>query len=206
MKSSTTGKSNLSKEKMEVLEALSKYRQELKENDEAPEVYVRPDKEQELDVLWQNFKSNQKFEKSPGIYLGAGFIGGVITTLLVSFVAGVFSTSPKVPSDEALVTQQEINSEIVVPSEQKKSLFSRSDKKDVAANSDNAEPEIAPVENKLYQIKSGDTMSSILMHFYGNISKENEEKVLKANGMTDPNKLTAGDKITIPVEVNTNNR
>ena len=45
MKSSTIRRSNLSKEKMAVLEALSKYRQDSYDN--TPNVYVRPNKEKE---------------------------------------------------------------------------------------------------------------------------------------------------------------
>ena len=59
MKSSTLRRSNLSKEKMAVLEALSKYKQESM-YDNSPSVYVRPNKEKELDLLWQNFKISQK--------------------------------------------------------------------------------------------------------------------------------------------------
>ena len=70
MKSSTIRRSNLSKEKMAVLEALSKYRQDSYDN--TPNVYVRPNKEKELDVLWQNFKLSQKNEKSPSVYLATG--------------------------------------------------------------------------------------------------------------------------------------
>lgn len=198
MKSSTLRRSNLSKEKMEVLAALSKYRQELKDS-ETPDVYVRPDKEQELDLLWQNFKTNQKFEKSPGVYLLTGFIAGVVTVLLVSFIVGIFSSVNKQPVDEALVTPQEASATVEVEKEGKKGLFGnkKQDKiEDVVIEND-----VIPIENKLYQIKNGDTMSSILMKFYGNTSKVNEEKVLKANGLTNPNRLTAGQKIKIPVEI-----
>lgn len=82
MKSSTIRRSNLSKEKMAVLEALSKYKQE--SHDITPNVYVRPNREKELDLLWQNFKVNQKLDKSPNVYLATGFIGGVITTAIVA--------------------------------------------------------------------------------------------------------------------------
>lgn len=58
MKSSTIRRSNLSKEKMAVLEALSKYKTD--GSDITPNVYVRPNREKELDLLWQNFKINQK--------------------------------------------------------------------------------------------------------------------------------------------------
>ena len=89
MKSSTIRRSNLSKEKMAVLEALSKYKQDAYDN--SPNVYVRPNKEKELDVLWQSFKVNQRNDKSPSIYLATGFIAGavvmLILTVLISFSA-----------------------------------------------------------------------------------------------------------------------
>ena len=58
MKSSTLRRSNLSRERMAVLEELSKNRQ--KPYDASPGVYVRASKEKELDVLWQNLKVNQR--------------------------------------------------------------------------------------------------------------------------------------------------
>ena len=194
MKSSTLVRSHLSKEKMEVLAALSKYRQELGES-ESPDVYVRPDKEQEIDLLWQNFKSNQKFDKSPGIYLTSGFIAGVVTVLIISGIVGLFSNGSKAPVEEALVSPQEAASTVEASSESKKKWFGKNDASEVKVEND-----VVPIENKLYQVKNGDTMSNILIQFYGNASKENEEKVLKANGMSNPNKLMAGEKIKIPVE------
>lgn len=64
---------------MAVLEALSKYRHEAYDNSVG--VYVRPNREKELDLLWQNFKVNQKSEKSPNVYLTAGFIAGAVVML-----------------------------------------------------------------------------------------------------------------------------
>ena len=183
---------------MEVLEALSKYRQELKDTD-TPEVYVRPDKEQELDVLWQNFKTGQKSEKSPGIYLSTGFIAGVIVTLVITGAISLFSGNNKSPYEDSVVETSQI--EVQEPIKEKKRFFGfGSNKQEKTVNSaENSEP--TTVENKLYQIKNGDTMSKILIQFYGNASKENEEKVLKVNNMSNPNKLTAGEKIIIPVDV-----
>jgi len=94
MKSSTLRRSNLSKEKMAVLEALSNYKPE-SSYDESPNVYVRPNKEKELDLLWQNFKISQKSEKSPGVYLATGFIAGAISMLLVSSIINVSVKSDK---------------------------------------------------------------------------------------------------------------
>ena len=64
MKSSTLYRSNLSKEKMILLEELrAKSGQGNFKRENTPDVYIRPSKEKELDVLWQNFKVNQKEEK-----------------------------------------------------------------------------------------------------------------------------------------------
>ena len=106
MKSSTLRRSNLSKEKMAVLEALSKYRQESYDN--SPRVYVRPNKEKELDILWQNFKISQKAEKSPSVYLATGFIAGavamLIVTSLISFSVRGFNTAENTTAPKAKVT------------------------------------------------------------------------------------------------------
>ena len=99
MKSSTLRRSNIKKKKMAVLEALANYKTD-SSYDESPNVYVRPNKEKELDLLWQNFKISQKSEKSPGVYLATGFIAGAITMLLVSSIINV-----SIKSDKAAVKQ-----------------------------------------------------------------------------------------------------
>ena len=58
------------------------------QDDGTPEVYVRPSKEKELDLLWQNFRM-PKVERSPIVYLGIGFAAGVVTTLIVSALIGI---------------------------------------------------------------------------------------------------------------------
>lgn len=177
MKSSTIRRSNLSKEKMAVLEALSKYKQE--SHDITPNVYVRPNREKELDLLWQNFKINQKLDKSPSIYLGTGFIAGVITT---SIVAGLIFMS---------MHGVNFNMKFALPSptvKHEKLNF-------LPANE-------APVEaaaDEVYTVQSGDTMESILTRFYGGYSQEKAWAVMNANNMKNPNKLSIGQKLTIPM-------
>ena len=74
MKSSTIRRSTLSKETMEVIENLAKEQEE----SGLPGEYVRPDEietsnkenepnamSQEIDLLWQNFKTNQFNTNSP---------------------------------------------------------------------------------------------------------------------------------------------
>lgn len=183
MKSSTIRRSNLSKEKMAVLEALSKYRQDSYDN--SPSVYVRPNKEKELDVLWQNFKVNQKQDKSPSVYLATGFIAGAVTmliiTTLISFSAKGIQTAKEDMANTAPKVKKEKLSLSFIPSSEEKT-------EEIAAS------------NEVYTVQSGDTMESILVRFYGSYSKEKEALVLKTNNMTNPNKLGIGQKLTIPME------
>ena len=181
MKSSTIRRSNLSKEKMAVLEALSKYRQDSYDN--SPSVYVRPNKEKELDVLWQNFKINQKQEKSPSVYLATGFIAGAIVmlvlTTIISFSAnGIKSAQDNIENSAPKVKKEKMSLSFIPSSEQ------------------SAETTV----NETYTVQCGDTMESILVRFYGSYSKDKECLVLKSNNMTNPNKLAIGQKLTIPMK------
>lgn len=179
MKSSTIRRSNLSKEKMAVLEALSKYRHEAYDNSVG--VYVRPNREKELDLLWQNFKVNQKSEKSPNVYLTAGFIAGAVVmlvlTVLISFtVRGINS----VRENTVAPVKKEKLSLSFIPSSQK--------------------IDEEAVVNEVYTVQDGDTMEAILVRFYGSYSKEKESLILKTNEMTNPNKLSIGQELIIPLE------
>ncbi len=183
MKSSTIRRSNLSKEKMAVLEALSQYRHDVFDN--SPGVYVRPNKERELDLLWQNFKVNQKNDKSPNVYLAAGFIAGavvmLILTVLISFSAnGINSLKDNFETTGAPVKKEKLSLNFIPASD----------------NKSDAQTAV----NEVYTVQSGDTMESILIRFYGSYSKEKESLVLKTNNLTNPNKLSIGQKLTIPME------
>ena len=184
MKSSTIRRSNLSKEKMAVLEALSKYRNEV--YDGSPSVYVRPetsrlDKERELDLLWQNFRVNQKSSKSPNIYLFAGFIAGAVVMLVLSILISFSARGIENAKENIAPVKKEKLSLNFIPSSQKA-----------------AEEET--VANEIYTVQNGDTMEAILVRFYGSYNKEKEALVLKTNNMTNPNKLSIGQQLIIPME------
>lgn len=181
MKSSTLRRSNLSKERMLVLEELAKNRKQ--PYDASPGVYVRANKEKELDVLWQNFKVNQKEDRSPGIYLATGFIAGAIamlimTTLLSFSVRGTDSQNLS-PAPKA--------------KEKARLTFIPADK---------SSPEEAPVSKgtESYTVKSGDTLEGIVVRFYGSYTPSRAEKVRAANKMTNPNDLQIGQKMIIPMD------
>ena len=175
MKSSTLRRSNLSKEKMAVLEALSKYKQD-STYDNSPNVYVRPNKEKELDLLWQNFKISQKSEKSPSVYLATGFIAGAITMLMLTTIISfsVKGSDVKVPANNAKVQNENVN---FLPA-----------------------GESAAKESEVYTVQIGDTVESILIRFYGSYSPEKANAIQKANNLSNLNRLQIGQKLTIPME------
>jgi nucleoid-associated protein YgaU len=49
---------------------------------------------------------------------------------------------------------------------------------------------------QVYIIQPGDNLSKISKYFYGNANKYME--IAKANGLADPDKIKAGQKLTIP--------
>ena len=180
MKSSTIRRSNLSKEKMAVLEALSKYKQDSFDN--TPNVYVRPNREKELDVLWQNFKLSQKSEKSPNVYLATGFIAGVIATLILFGLIHISNHSIASKDNIFNPARNQIKNEKI-------NL--------IPATTESAT--VSQAQSEVYTVQSGDTLESILIRFYGSYSKEKAWAVMNANNIANPNKLSIGQKLTIPM-------
>lgn len=182
MKSSTIRRSNLSKEKMAVLEALSKYRQDSYDN--TPNVYVRPNKEKELDLLWQNFKISQKSEKSPGVYLATGFITGAVAMLLLVGIVNLSTNHISSSDSNQIFNPARANSQ-----SEKINLIPASTEASVAEGA----------KTEIYTVQSGDTLESILIRFYGGYSQEKMLGVMSANNMSSPHKLSIGQKLTIPM-------
>lgn len=189
MKSSTLYRSNLSKEKMVLLEELraKSGRQNFSRESNTPDVYIRPSKEKELDVLWQNFKLNQKDEKSPGVYLLTGFIAGALCmflmTALLSFGSNVVSerSNPDSPKLVKRVKQAKPAKLSIIPADQ----------------AVEAEKTASP---ETYSVKSGDTLEAIIIRFYGRYDASKVSKIMQANNMSNPNQLSIGQSLVIPLE------
>jgi nucleoid-associated protein YgaU len=49
---------------------------------------------------------------------------------------------------------------------------------------------------QVYTVQAGDNLSKISKYFYGNANKYME--IAKANGLADPDKIHAGQQLTIP--------
>ena len=52
--------------------------------DSSPGVYVRSDRDRELDILWQGTRVHAREERSPVFYLSTGFIAGIVSVFLIS--------------------------------------------------------------------------------------------------------------------------
>lgn len=183
--------------------------------DGSPEVYVRQNKEKELDILWKDFKI-PRGENSPIVFLGVGFIAGIIATLAVSAIIGMSSgnvdteyTSPKNEEVATSVTlPNETTNETYTDTEATAAVETEENTEEVkpkkfgffSSNKNKAEATAEPVAqaNKEYEVQSGDTMERIVKNFYGTYSEEGVNNIMKANNMTNPNKLSIGQKLIIP--------
>ena len=88
MKSTTLRRSNITTEKVAMMEALNRYNREHQDED----FYRKQAKSRELDALWQNLgvaTSQRKSEKAPQVYFVMGLITGVIITLLITTLFAV---------------------------------------------------------------------------------------------------------------------
>lgn len=183
MKSTTLRRAGLSKEKMEVLEALAKYRRQVYDKEMTSAKYnapTRPLKEKELDILWHNFRHNTKTsEKSPGVYLLTGFIVGAVSMLLM--VALLMSAR-----NMELKTVKS-NNKI----EEAKLTFIPADK---------TIETVAPTGTKeVYKVQSGDTLESIVIRFYGSYDKSKVQKIMDANHLKNPNAISIGQELEVPL-------
>ena len=219
MKSSTIRRSTLSKESMEVIEALSKEQ----ENDGSIGEYIRPEeietakdkendysKTQEIDLLWQNFKATQFNSNSPTAYILMGFAAGVILTLLILFCIGWFSngkaysnlfTKPAAPVEQPQVIEEE-TSEVQNTEEETPAAVEEQQPEAQETKPEQKAEESKPtnVKMKKYIVKSGDTGESIIKHFYGSYSPEYAEKIMQANNMKNLDRINIDQELLIPIE------
>ena len=181
MKSTTLRRSNITREKVAMMEALSRYNREHQDED----FYRRQTKNRELDALWQNFGvKQQRTEKAPQVYFVIGLITGVIVTLLITtFVSILINISA--PKEDAVSKSKP------VATENAKFRFIPADaSKPAAAES---------VTKEEYTVKEGDTLESIVIRFYGSFDMDKVNLIQEANKMSNPNALSIGQKLIIPI-------
>ena len=181
MKSTTLRRSNITREKVAMMEALNRYNREHQDED----FYRRQTKNRELDALWQNFGvKQQRTEKAPQVYFVMGLITGVIITLLITtFVSILINISA--PKEDAVPKIKP------AATENAKFRFIPADASKPAA--------VSTVTKEEYTVKEGDTLESIVIRFYGSFDMEKVNMIQEANKMANPNALSIGQKLIIPV-------
>lgn len=169
MRSSTFHKTGLSREKMFALEKIMSANKT--SYDDSPGVYVRNNKDRDLDLLWQVSKAvkNQKMTRKQVI---TAFVAGILCTL---FITSTFNNWSNNMSD--------------VDFWQKRDTIN-------VSPADNKAP---TVHTEAYAVKSGDTIDSIVMRFYGVYDVERIAQIQAINHLQDPSKISLGQKLIIPI-------
>ena len=183
MKSTTLRRSNITREKVAMMEALSRYNREHQDED----FYRKQSKSKELDVLWQSFGvKQQKNEKAPQVYFITGLVFGVIITLLITTLVSLL-VNVSTPKEETIVQTKK-------PSvESGKFTFIPAD-----TSSAKATTTVTP-SNEEYIVKEGDTLESIVIRFYGSFDMSKVNNIQEVNKMANPNALSIGQKLIIPM-------
>lgn len=197
MKNSTLNRSMLSGENMAVLAELKSQNEDVAEVKQVNNASTKS-KQEELDFLWQNLKVNTKEEKSPGIYILAGFIAGALSMFIMTAMLSIFTFST--PDGSSFQERKIIKKE--------RGSFTNSDEK-VAPVKETAK-DMTPEEvvmstpsviNDTYKVKPGDSLEAISVKFYGQASPANTKKLQEANNLSSPHAIRAGQTLTIPLNM-----
>ena len=194
MKSSTLHRSNLTKERMSMLENV-KFQAAKRVSADANQ-FLRTSKNPELDVLYRSFMKNvttgsnasgnvsntgkikiRVRAKTDGVYLSIGVIGGLIFLAIVSLVVWI-SSIPVKKNDIPEAPKTSANLEVV------------NDSKEISEGS----------RREKYTIKSGDTLDKITYRFYGKYDAQKIEEIKKINNIANPEGLQIGQVLIIPVD------
>ncbi len=194
MKSSTLHRSNLTKERMSMLENV-KFQTAKRVSSDANQ-FLRTNKNPELDVLYRSFMKNVTAGSNAGgnvsntgrikikvkakadrVYLSIGVIGGLIFLVIVSLIVWI-SSIPAKKNDIPEIPKAAAGLE-VVPDTKETVEVSRTEK---------------------YTIKSGDTLDKITYRFYGKYDAKKIEEIKKINNIVNPESLQIGQVLTIPVD------
>jgi len=186
MKSTTLRRSNITREKVAMMEALNRYNRQHQDED----FYKSQNKTRELDVLWQSFGVRpQRNEKAPQVYFVTGLVFGVIITLAITTVLSL------------LINLSNPKDNVVTPPPVKKSAAVEADGRFsfIPADSAAVKPVAATPKPREYTVKAGDTLESIVIRFYGSFDMRKVNAIQNANKMANPNALSIGQKLIIPL-------
>lgn len=178
--------------------------------DNIPNEYVRTSdtrreqqetKSQEIDLLWQSFKSAQFNSNSPLMHVLGGFLAGVISTVIVFALFGAFAINSDAPKysekTEPAIEENIENSEVTA----EENIVPQNEKLTEETNKEI--PEIVTPKNtktKKYIIKDGDTVEAIIKHEYGAYTPERAEAIMKANNLSNLDHISIDQELLLPIE------
>jgi len=177
MKNTLQQKTNISREKLAVLEELLTTKQ--KEYEATASEYNQQNKDREIDILWQELKTHRE-ERSPGIYLSIGFVVGALAMFLMTSIIN-FGVQSDNTADFNVWKKSSISA------------------KKAAINVAPASSTDDIVNNMTYTIKSGDTLETIAVKYYGVASQANIAKLQRANNIKNPHSIQIGQTISVPL-------
>jgi hypothetical protein len=181
MKSSTLRRSNITREKMAMLSAISDYNASRGRSNSH-----LTDKQAELDMLWQNFKIATT-DKSPKTYFSAGFLTGVVVSLIVAtFISFFVGYSPL---SNLKFSAPKVHKENV------KFTF-------IPADKHVQQEEVQQPTEKEYTVQAGDSLEDISMRFYGRFDDAKLKEIQVKNNLKDLNSIKIGQKLIIPMTQN----
>lgn len=187
---------------------------------------ILQEKAQEIDLLWQSFKNVQFNTKSPMVYVSVGFLSGVIATLVVMGCLGAFVVksnvnthldnksiftqiksslfTKKAPAptleEQADMAETTVDKRVSVPGEDDTVAPVAENTSNEVSETSTTSANVVAGKTKKYVVKDGDTVESIIKHYYGTYSSEKAELIMKANNMANLDRINIGQELIIPVE------
>jgi len=177
MKNSLQQKSNISREKLEVLEELLTSKQ--REYEKTLGNYDKQSKDREIDILWQELKTHKE-ERSPGVYLSIGFVAGALAMFIMTSIIN-FGVQSDNTADFNVWKKSSISA--------KKADINVSPAGGIEGS----------LNNMTYTIKNGDTLETIAVKYYGVASQSNIAKLQRANNIKNPHSIQIGQKLNVPL-------
>jgi len=183
----------------------------------SPGVYVRTGdyRPQELDLLWSGSKHYPREERSPWLFAVVGLAAGIIITAVVFTL---FTSKPEIKAGkndflEPVVTEAELAPANTLtdaqPTPQPTSTkpaqtasntttpaTTTSTKTSQATTKTATKGKVGPAHS--YVVKNGDTLEMIARRYYGSGAPQWIQKIQRANNMSNPNRLSLGQKLIIP--------
>lgn len=186
MKSSTLHRSNISKEKMSMIENVRP--QTYGSGISNVNHYMNFQKKPELDVLWRDFEKNVQTKsknKGPVVYTGIGFVLGLLFALGIAAIVALasYNTTTADDIDNRIYKMEDPQTQVAI----------------VPSNTNETATHAEMALEEKYTVKAGDTLDDIAYRFYGKYDLNKIEEIMKLNNIKDATTIQIGQVLIIPL-------